>query len=125
MNHKLIIEATNNKWNHALNSGNIKGLAALYTENAIVSPGNGTTQVGQVAIASLFNGFIDGGVHNHTLDILEVGGSDKIIYQVARWGAQGTAVNGETPSFGGITTSIFELSADGHWLANTHIWNAN
>ena len=63
MNHKLIIEAANNKWNHALNSGNIKGLAALYTENAIVSPGNGMTQVGRVAIASLFDGFIDGGNH--------------------------------------------------------------
>jgi uncharacterized protein (TIGR02246 family) len=125
MNNRLIIEAANAEWNKALNSGNVKGLAALYTENAILSPGNGVTLVGRAEIENLFKGFVDGGVHNHTLEIIEVGGSDKMIYQVARWSAQGAEANGETPSFGGITTSVLEQSADGNWLARTHVWNAN
>lgn len=125
MYYRSIIEAANTSWNKALNSGNVTGLAALYTENATLSPGNGNTLTGRTEIANLFKGFVDGGVHNHTLEIIEVGGTDKMIYQLARWSAQGAAVNGEAPTFGGITTSVFELGTDGNWLARTHIWNAN
>jgi uncharacterized protein (TIGR02246 family) len=125
MNNRAIIEAANSEWNKALNSGNVKGLAALYTENAILSPGNGKTLVGHAEIENLFEGFVDGGVHNHTLEIIEVNGSDKMIYQVARWSAQGAEVNGETSSFGGITTSVLEQSSDGNWLARSHVWNVN
>ena len=125
MNNRLIIEAANAEWNKALNSGKVKDLAALYTENAILSPGNGNTLVGRSEIENLFKSFVDAGVHNHTLEIIEVGGSDKLIYQVARWSAQGAEANGETPSFGGVTTSVLELSTDGNWLASTHIWNVN
>ena len=34
VNPAITIEAANAKWNKALNSGNVKELAALYTENA-------------------------------------------------------------------------------------------
>ena len=119
------IEAANAKWNKALNSGNVKELAALYTENAILSPGNGKTIVGRAEIKNLFKGFVDGGVHNHTLEIIEVGGAGKMIYQVAKWKAQGAEANGKTPSFGGITTSVLQQGSDGNWHTRTHIWNVN
>ena len=119
------IEAANAKWNKALNSGNVKELAALYTENATLSPGNGKTIVGRAEIENLFKGFVDGGVLNHTLEIIEVGGTGKMIYQVAKWKAQGAEANGKTPSFGGITTSVLEQGSDGNWLTRTHIWNVN
>jgi uncharacterized protein (TIGR02246 family) len=124
MNYRSIVEAANTEWNKALNSGNVSGLAALYSENAILSPGNGQTLVGRAEIETIFKGFVDGGVHNHTLEIVEVGGSDNMIFQVAKWKAQGAEVNGEKPSFGGIMTSVFELTAEGNWLARSHIWNA-
>lgn len=125
MNNRSIIEAANAEWNKALNSGNIKVLVALYTEDAIISPGNGNTLVGRAEVENLFQSFVDVGVHNHTLEIIEVGGSDKMIYQVARWCAQGAETKGVTPTFGGITTSILEQSAEGKWLTRTHIWNVN
>jgi uncharacterized protein (TIGR02246 family) len=125
MNNRSIIEAANAKWNKAFNSGNIKELASLYTENATLSPGNGKTLVGRAEIENLFKSFVDGGVHNHTLEIIEVGGSDQMIYQIARWSAQGAEANGETPTFGGITTSVLEQSSDGNWFSRTHVWNVN
>lgn len=121
----VTIEAANAEWNKALNSGDVKGLAALYTENATLSPGNGKVLVGRAEIESLFKSFVDGGVHNHTLEVIEVGGSDKLIYQVARWSAQGAEANGETPSFGGITTSVLEQGSDGTWSTRTHVWNVS
>lgn len=122
-NPKAIIETVNAEWNEALNSGNIKDLAALYTENATISPGNGKTLVGRAEIENLFQGFVESGVHNHSLEVIEVGSSGKLIYQVTKWSAQGAETNGEVPTFGGITTSILEPDSEGKWLARTHVWN--
>lgn len=120
-----ILEAINITWNTAFNSGDIKGLVSLYAEDAILSPGDGKVLVGRDEIEKLFNSFIDGGVHDHTLEIVESGATDNMMYQVARWGAKGAETNGETPAFGGITTNVLQKNADGQWLAKTHIWNAN
>ncbi len=118
-----IVEAANVEWNKALNSSDTEALALLYAENAILSAGDGKTLVGRAEIENLFKGFVDGGVHNHTLEVIEVGGSGKMIYQVAKWSAQGAETNGETPTFGGITTNILEQNPDGKWLARSHVWN--
>lgn len=119
MNLKSIVESANAEWNKALNSGNVKMLADLYTENATVSAGNGETLAGRSEIEALFNSFVANGVHNHTLEIVEVGGSDKIIYQVSKWNANGA----ESSSFGGITMSVLEQGSDGQWHTNSHVWN--
>lgn len=121
----VTIESANAEWNKALNSGDVKGLAALYTENATLSPGDGKTLVGRAEIENLFKGFVDGGVHNHTLEVIDVGGSGKMIYQVAKWSAQGAEANGETPTFGGITTSILEQNSGGKWRIRSHVWNVS
>ncbi|OIQ88602.1 snoaL-like domain protein [mine drainage metagenome] len=118
------LEALNTAWNQALNSGNAHALAGLYAENASLSPGNGQTLVGRGEIEKLFKGFVDHGVHDHTIEILDAGGDDHLLYQVARWNARGAATDGETPSFGGITMSVFEKGGDGRWLARSHVWNA-
>ena len=119
MDIKSIIELANAAWNKALNSRNIKALASLYSENATVSPGNGTTLAGRSEIEALFNSFVENGVHNHTLEIIGCGGSDKVIYQVSKWHANGA----ESSSFGGITMSVLEQSSDGQWHTNSHVWN--
>lgn len=119
MDIKSIIESANLAWNKALNSGSVKTLAGLYADNAIISPGNGMALTGRDEIEKLFMNFVKNGVHNHTLEIIEVGGSDKVIYQVSKWNANGA----ESSSFGGITMSILEQHSDGKWLTNSHVWN--
>lgn len=121
---KAIVESANAAWNKALNSGDTKALSALYAEDATLSPGNGKTLKGRTEIESLFKGFVANGVHNHTLEIIEVGGNGKLIYQVSKWNAEGAIADGKKPSFGGITTSVLELNANGQWLARSHVWNA-
>ena len=121
---KAIVEKGNLAWNVALNSGNVNSLAALYAEDATVSAGDGKTIVGRVAIEKLFNGFIDNGVHNHSLEIIQVMGSNNMIYQVTKWSANGAETNGIKPSFGGITMSTLLQSDDDKWLISAHVWNA-
>lgn len=116
---KSIIETANSAWNNALNTGNTQLLSSFYAENATLSPGNGMTLKGREEIEKLFAEFVKSGVHNHTLEIVKVGGSGKVIYQVSKWSANGA----DASSFGGITTSILEQSADGKWLTSSHVWN--
>lgn len=119
-----IATSANAAWNEAFNAKNSTDLAQLYAQNATLSPGNGKILVGREAIESLFRSFIDAGVHDHALEIIEVGGSGNMIYQVARWSAKGAASDGVTPTFGGVTTSIMEQDAGGAWRTRSHVWNA-
>jgi ketosteroid isomerase-like protein len=95
----FIIEAGNSAWNHALNTGDTKGLAELYAENATLSAGDGKRLVGRSEIENLFKGFVKNGVHNHTLEIIKTGGDDKVIYQVSRWNAYGAEADGNKLDF--------------------------
>lgn len=118
-----VVSSANTQWNQALNSGNAKSLANLYTENATVSPGNGQILSGRAEIEKLFQSFVDAGVHNHRIETLEVHGDDQLLYQVARWQANGAAKDGQTPTFGGILMSILVKDGNGRWLARSHVWN--
>jgi uncharacterized protein (TIGR02246 family) len=119
------LASLNSSWNQALNSGDTKALAKLYAENATLSPGDGQTLIGRVEIEKLFKSFVDHGVHNHTIEIVDAGGDDHILYQVARWNANGAEQDGKTPSFGGILMSVFEQGGDGQWLVRSHVWNVS
>jgi uncharacterized protein (TIGR02246 family) len=118
------VAAANKTWNEALNGGNAKALSELYAEDATLSAGDGKTLVGRAAIEKLFQGFVSNGVHNHTLEIISVGGSGKTMYQVAKWNANGAKADDKVPSFGGITMSVMEKNAAGVWLIRSHVWNA-
>jgi uncharacterized protein (TIGR02246 family) len=121
---RAIAETANSTWNQALNSGNAAVLAKLYSENATVSPGNGQTLIGRTEIENLFKSFVLNGVHNHKIDIVDVNGNGNLIYQVAKWSAQGAESNGSKPSFGGILMSVLEKNPDGNWQIRSHVWNA-
>lgn len=119
MDINAIFVSANAAWNNAFNTKNITELASFYAEHATLSPGNGETLTGRSDIAAHINGFLENGVNNHSLEVLTVGGSDKVIYQVAKWQANGA----DNSTFGGITTNVLEQGADGQWRANTHVWN--
>ncbi|MFQ6403241.1 YybH family protein [Methylophilus sp. 'Pure River'] len=121
---KAAIETLNNSWNKAFNSSDAKSLANLYAENGVLSPGNGKALIGRAEIEGLFKSFFDAGVNSHKLEIVTVDGDDKTIYQVAKWSARGAEKDGVSPTFGGITTSVYKKDASGKWVAQSHVWNA-
>ena len=121
---KTIVSSANTAWNQALNSGDAHALAAQYAEDATLSPGNGQILVGRAQIEQLFASFVKNGVHNHQLKLDNAGGDGKLIYQTAKWNANGAAAaDGKLPAFGGVTSSVLEKNADGKWLIRTHVWN--
>lgn len=57
-----LAEKLNQNWNTLFNSGDAKAVAQLYSETAILSPGNGQILKGQVEVETLFQSFVEGGV---------------------------------------------------------------
>ena len=117
------IAALNSTWNQTFNRGDAAALANLYAADATLSPGNGQTLIGRAEIEKLFQSFIDGGVHQHSIDIVTASGNDQFMTQVAKWNAHGAAQDGNTPSFGGILMSTFQQDSDGQWRVSAHVWN--
>ena len=120
---KQLAEELNQKWDQTFNQSDAKGLAALYGENAVISPGNGTVLKGAEAIQNLFQSFFDNGVHSHKIEVLEVHRNGNTLYQVSNWQASGQAKDGVTPTFGGVVTLISTLNEQGEWQLQVHSWN--
>lgn len=121
---KAAVENLNNNWNKAFNNSDAASLASLYDEHALLSPGNGKVLNGRTEIKGLFKSFFDAGLNNHKLEIVRVDGDDKTLYQVAKWSARGAEKDGVTPTYSGITTSVYKRDSKGNWIAQSHVWNA-
>lgn len=122
---RAVITELNTKWNKAFNSGDPVSVAALYNEDAILSPGNGETLKGRAAIEGLFRSFIENGVHNHTIEIIDIHHDGKIMYEVSKWKAYGVEKNGTKPVFGGIFVNVFQIDHNGDWKSHLHTWNTS
>tara|TARA_R110002050_G_scaffold1244_5_gene8794 strand:- start:92899 stop:93357 length:459 start_codon:yes stop_codon:yes gene_type:complete len=118
-----VLNTVNATWNDTFNSGDSNALAALYAEDATLSPGNGTVLQGREAIASLFKSFFDSGVHNHTIETINAYHQQDQIVQIGKWQAQGTNEQQEIITFGGVLMTVIEKNADGQWITQSHIWN--
>lgn len=123
MDDKQLAGQLNQKWDQTFNQSDAKGLAALYGENAIISPGNGTVLKGSEAIQNLFQSFLDNGVHSHKIEAIEVFRDRNTLYQVSNWQASGKAQDGVTPTFGGVVTLVSKLNEQGEWKLQVHSWN--
>ena len=122
---RAVVTGLNSSWNEAFNRGDATAVAALYDEKATLSAGNGKTLVGRSEIEKLFKGYVDNGVHKHTIDIVEVYGNGDFAYEVARWSAKGREKDGKEPTFGGVLTNVFERGTDGRWKSMSHVWNTS
>ena len=69
---RAAIEAQNKKFMQAIEKGDGKAVADLYTANAMVLPSNSDFVKGRDAIKALFQGLIDSGVKGGSLTIVEV-----------------------------------------------------
>lgn len=117
------VQSVNASWNAAFNRADSTALAALYSETATLSPGNGQILVGRQAIAELFQSFFDNGVTNHSIETVEVYSDQNQIVQLGKWHAEGVNDKQETIGFGGILTTVLKQNSNGEWETQSHVWN--
>jgi uncharacterized protein (TIGR02246 family) len=118
-----ILDSVNATWNATFNSGDGSALAALYTEDATLSPGNGEVLVGQQQIVNLFKSFIDNGVNNHSIETINAYRNQEQIVQIAKWQAGGVNDKKEAITFGGVLMTVIKQNSDGKWLTQSAVWN--
>ncbi len=123
MDNQQLAEQLNQNWNQLFNKGDVKAVAILYSETALLSPGDGQVLQGQKAIEALFQSFVDGGVHNHKIEAVESYRDGDTLYQVANWQASGQVNEGVAPTFGGMVTLVSQRNANGEWKLQVHTWN--
>ncbi len=120
---KEIVASVNTTWNNTFNSGDSTALAKLYSKDATLSPGNGEVLVGQQQIGGLFKSFIDNGVHNHSIEIINAHRENNQIVQLGRWQADGVNEQKEVITFGGVLITVIKQNSGGQWLTQSHVWN--
>jgi uncharacterized protein (TIGR02246 family) len=121
---KQTVQRLNADWNAAFNRKDAAGLAALYHEKAVVSPGNGQAVVGRAEIQKLFQGFFDAGAHNHAIEVIAAGGQGDMLWEVAKWSANLPEKDGRKPVMSGILVQNFQRMPGNRWQSASHVWNA-
>ncbi len=112
------IAALNQSWDDAFNGKDAGKVASLYAEDGRVITGDGTILNGREEIQGLFQGFMDGGFHNHKIEMVDVKVMGDVAHETAKW----SGVGGDKKSYGGHLVNIYHKGAEG-WQAVLHIWN--
>jgi uncharacterized protein (TIGR02246 family) len=117
------VEAAYASFNTAFNKGDAKAVAAAYAPDAKVLPPSHDVASGPADIEKFFAGLFAGGFTDHKLEIVDVGGDDKVVFGAARWSAKGKGADGTPQNFGGLATHVFERQADGALKLKVHTFN--
>ena len=113
------VQTLNTKWDKAFNSKDAASVASLYAENGRVVTGDGKILNGRAEIQGLFQSFMDGGFHEHKIEMIDVKVNGDIAYETGTW----SGVGGDKKTYGGHLVNIYERQSGGGWQAVLHIWN--
>ncbi len=113
------VQSLNAKWDKALNTGDAAAVAALYAEDGRVVTGDGQIKNGRAEIQALFQGFIDGGFHDHKIEMIDVKVKGDIAIETGKW----SGVGGDKKTYGGHLVNVYERQPGGDWQGILHIWN--
>ena len=108
------------RWVAAANAKDAAGLAALYTEDAVLMPTNMASVKGRTAIQSSWKAMLDQGAHD--VSLTKTGGA-----MAADWGYEvGTysAMFGSSPDKGKYMLSL-KKGKDGRWMIHEDIFNSD
>jgi uncharacterized protein (TIGR02246 family) len=120
---RAAMEAANKQWLAAYNTPNTAAFSAMYTEDAILIPGEGFPPVrGPEAIKQFWEAGIKDGYKDHTFEIVETKSDGNLAYLLATWTVKQVREGGDTASFSGHTVRIFQRQGDGAWKTKVHMY---
>jgi uncharacterized protein (TIGR02246 family) len=106
----------NEAWDEAYNAGNIEGLLALYTEDAITIPPNEPPYVGKEAIRAHFQQAFDQFTEETDSVVVDVKISGDLAFVRGTWKDILTPkAGGETLNLNGSFVAINQKQTDGAW----------
>jgi len=119
------IEAQTAKWAAAYNRQDAAGVAALYTEDAIVLPPNHDMVQGRKAIEDLMNGEFQMGAHDLVLETLDVVAMGDAACEIGKYTIKIKAQGQPVMTDAGKYMGLFKRQEDGAWLLYRDTWNSS
>ena len=118
------IEKANAAFSLAFERGDAKGLAEMYTADAIAFPPDHEMINGRDAIGAFWKATRDSGVRSVTLTTIDVGRSGDIAYEVGK-AALRIEPDGQPPTTALVKyVVVWKRGPDGSWKLHRDIWNS-
>lgn len=109
-------------WNSAFNKGDAKGVAALYTSDAVLLPPSHEVKSG-TQIEQFFSGLLGNRVTGHTLEPIKIIDAGDTLIVASKWSAKGRDDKGNPTALGGIATHVLQKESGGSMKVKLHTFN--
>ena len=116
------IRSANRTFMEDFRRGDAAALAALYTPDAKLLPPDNQMMNGTAAIRSFWQGAMDAGFKEATLDTIEVEARDDLAYEVGRYALRIQPKEGAESTTQGKYIVVWK-NRGGHWQLYADIWN--
>ncbi len=120
---RAVIEKGGEAWMAAFNAGDAAGVAALYSETAMLLPPDATQIQGRQAVQDTFQAWIDDGLKDIVFETLEVEASGDLAYEVGLYSVKVPAENDQMTTATGNFLVVWKKEADGVWRLYRDTWN--
>ena len=117
------IEQTGVAFGDAYNSGDAAGLAALYTDDAVIYPPGAESLVGKTAVEAFWKAAMDSGLDELKLTTVEVEEAGDAASEVGVFQATVPGDSGGRVPVTGKLIVLWQRGADGTWRLHRDIWN--
>jgi uncharacterized protein (TIGR02246 family) len=117
------IEQGNARLVEAFAAGDAAAIASLYTETARMLPPDASEVAGREAIRGLWQGWLDDGLKDLTLEAREVEASGDLAYEIGLFTLQVPAEDKSMTTAGGNYVVVWKRGADGAWRLHVDTWN--
>jgi uncharacterized protein (TIGR02246 family) len=120
---RVAIEKRAAEFSAAFNRGDVKAVAAMYTEDAIALPPDADIVRGRTAIEKLWTDAMASGMKSITFTVLDVQSSGDLAVETGR-AAIGLQTAGQpVTTQAGKYVVVWQRGADGQWRLLRDIWN--
>lgn len=106
----------------SMNAGDAALVAALYTEDAIMLPPDGTRIEGRAKVQEVLQSIVDAKTAYSHIDLIDVGVNGDLAWNAGTYGAQFVAENGEPATEKGTYVAVWRREADGAWRIQVDTW---
>ena len=117
------IEQVNAQVMAAFKAGDAAAIASHYSETAKMLPPDATEIAGREAIQELWQGWLDDGLKDLTLEAIEVEASGDLAYEIGSFSMQAPAENNSMMTATGNYVVVWKHGADGNWRLHVDTWN--
>ncbi len=120
---RALIEQGTAKWIAAFNAGDAAGVAALYSETAMLLPPDAKLVRGRPAVQEVFQSWIDSGMKDISFKMVELESSENLAYEIGLFSVNVPADNNQMTNAKGNYLVVWKREADGVWRLYRDTWN--